>query len=126
MSANHAPRASSGKFVTIYPADDAQFSKLVEQLSTALVGRRGPYILSDLRIGDGPVYVRYGAFHLRYRPGPDGVPVPVLRGPSGAFELDERQPVFRVPPWVTPPNVVVPHLVTYETRHRSRSALHRA
>ncbi|MFJ9618392.1 class III lanthionine synthetase LanKC [Streptomyces noursei] len=115
MSATHTPRSSGGKFITVYPADDAQFSKLVEELSAALIHRRSPYILSDLRIGDGPVHVRYGAFRLRYRPGPDGVPVPVLRAPSGAFEHDERRPVFRVPPWVTVPYVLVPHIVARET-----------
>ncbi|QPK49193.1 protein kinase/lanthionine synthetase C family protein [Streptomyces gardneri] len=130
MSATHTPRSSSGKFLTIYPADDAQFSKLVEELSTALTGRRGPYILSDLRIGNSPVHVRYGAFRPRYRPGPDGVPTPVLRGPAGAFEPDERRPVFRVPTWVTIPDVLVPHMAARENDTESgppyvvRDALH--
>ncbi|MGW9208981.1 class III lanthionine synthetase LanKC [Embleya sp. NPDC055664] len=130
MSATHTPRSSSGKFLTIYPADDAQFGKLVEELSAALVGRRGPYILSDLRIGSSPVHVRYGAFRPRYRPGPDGVPTAVLRGPSGAFEHDERRPVFRIPTWATIPDVLVPHMDARENNTESgppyvvRDALH--
>ncbi|MGA4960480.1 class III lanthionine synthetase LanKC [Streptomyces lavendulocolor] len=130
MSATHTPRSSSGKFLTIYPADDAQFSKLVEQLSAELTGRRGPYILSDLRIGNSPVHVRYGAFRPRYRPGPDGIPTAVLRGPSGAFEPDERRPVFRIPTWATIPDVLVPHIAAREDDTESgppyvvRDALH--
>ncbi|MFD3943257.1 class III lanthionine synthetase LanKC [Streptomyces sp. NPDC058579] len=130
MSATHTPRPSSGKFLTVYPADEAQFGKLVEELSAALKGRRGPYILSDLRIGNSPVHVRYGAFRPRYRPGPDGVPTPVLRGPSGAFEPDERRPVFRTPTWATVPDVLVPHMAARENDMESgppyvvRDALH--
>ncbi|MDA5280912.1 class III lanthionine synthetase LanKC [Streptomyces sp. Isolate_45] len=130
MSATHAPRATSGKFVTVYPGDEDQFCELVAELSAALAGRRGPNILSDLRIGDSPVHVRYGAFRLQYRPGPDGVPVPVLGGSSGALEPDERRPVFRVPPTIILPTVLVPHLVARETATESgppyavREALH--
>ncbi|SFC16982.1 class III lanthionine synthetase LanKC [Streptomyces aidingensis] len=115
LNATHTPRQNSGKFITLYPADDAEFAKLVEELSAALAGRPGPYILTDLRIGDGPVYVRYGAFRAMHCPGPDGAPVPALLGPDGRPRPDDRAPVFTVPDWITPPEVLVPHLAALES-----------
>jgi hypothetical protein len=106
----HMPRASSGKFVTVYPADEEQFTVVLGDLVAALDGQPGPYILSDLRISRGPVYVRYGAFTRQWCPGPDGDPVLALREPSGSLIPDDRLPVFRIPGWVTPPAVLMPHL----------------
>jgi hypothetical protein len=68
----YAPRGASGKLVTIYPTDDAQLETVLTELGAALEGHRGPYILSDLRWGAGPLYVRYGGFVERYCIGGDG------------------------------------------------------
>ncbi len=62
----YANRESSGKFVTIYPADEAQLQIVLTELGDLLDGQAGPYILSDLRWGAGPLYVRYGAFAKRH------------------------------------------------------------
>ncbi|MEV6538772.1 hypothetical protein [Streptomyces sp. NPDC051665] len=43
------PRASSGKFITVYPEDDAQFLALASELTEALKELDGPYVLSDRR-----------------------------------------------------------------------------
>lgn len=56
----YADRGASGKFVTIYPSDDTQLETILTELGAALEGQPGPYILSDLRFGNGPLYVRYG------------------------------------------------------------------
>jgi hypothetical protein len=106
----HMSRASSGKFITIYPADENQLGDLLRVLLEALDGEPGPYILSDLRIGRGPVHVRYGAFVERWCVGPSGALVPALRDPSGVLVPDVRRPVFRVPPWVRVPDVLRPHV----------------
>ncbi|HEU5473368.1 MAG TPA: class III lanthionine synthetase LanKC [Actinophytocola sp.] len=106
----YMPRPNSGKFITIYPAGEQQFSELVSELDAALGGNPGPYILSDLRIGCGPVYVRYGAFVEQWCARPDGSSVPALRDPSGVLVPDERGPVFRIPHWVRPPGFLRPHL----------------
>ncbi|TDU03353.1 lanthionine synthetase-like protein [Streptomyces sp. 846.5] len=103
------PRGGSGKFVTVYPADDAQLEEVLGELVAALDGLPGPYILSDLRIGRGPVHVRYGAFVDRRCPDEDGLPGPALRDPSGELVPDVREPVFRLPGWVTLPPVLEPH-----------------
>lgn len=115
MSGKNMPRGGSGKFVTVYPPDDLRMEALLGELVTALDGFPGPYILSDLRIGRGPVHVRYGAFTEQRCPGADGRPVPALRDPSGRLVPDVREPVFHVPDWVKPPPVLEPHLAARRT-----------
>jgi len=103
-------RGSSGKFVTVYPVDDADLAALLDVLPVALAGLPGPYILSDLRIGAGPVFVRYGAFTDQWCVRPDGRRVRALRDATGTLVPDERSAVFRAPGWAEPPAVLLPHL----------------
>lgn len=110
MSDKYMARSGAGKFLTLYPPDETVFLRVLDELTHALTGRRGPYILSDLRIGDAPVYVRYGAFVARWCLDADGERVHALRHPSGHLVPDERGVVFRVPPWVTVPEELRPHL----------------
>ncbi|MGA4837876.1 class III lanthionine synthetase LanKC [Streptomyces sp. G45] len=72
-------------------------------LAPLLRGVQGPYVLSDLRWDDGPLYVRYGGFALAYCFAPDGGYVPAMEGPDGTLVPDVRGTSFRVPPWVEPP-----------------------
>jgi Protein kinase domain len=109
-NAKYAPRGSSGKLVTIYPADDASCERILAELDHLIGGARGPYILSDLRYGDGPLYVRYGAFTERHCRNAEGELVPAIVDGSGELVPDLRQPVFSVPPWVTLPAFLAPHL----------------
>ncbi|WP_086778429.1 class III lanthionine synthetase LanKC [Streptomyces griseus] len=110
MSGKYMSRSGAGKFLTLYPADETVFLRLLDELTRVLAGRSGPYILSDLRIGDTPVHVRYGAFTARWCRDANGERVPALRHPSGHLVPDERGVVFRVPPWVTVPGALRPHL----------------
>ncbi|MEV7186731.1 class III lanthionine synthetase LanKC [Kitasatospora sp. NPDC093102] len=107
-------RGSSGKFIAVYPATDAEFLSLAEELADALDGFPGPYVLTDLRIGNAPVYARYGAFVELWCQDEAGRPVPALREPSGALVPDRREPVFRLPGWVEPPAALRPHLAARE------------
>ncbi|MFG3106825.1 class III lanthionine synthetase LanKC [Streptomyces tendae] len=109
-NAKYADRAGSGKFVTVYPADEAEFERLVGELSELLAGEPGPHILSDLRIGAGPVHVRYGGFTRRDCYDADGELRPAVSGPDGVLVPDLRGPVFRIPEWVDPPAFLRPHL----------------
>lgn len=104
------PRGGSGKFITAYPVDERQFEIVLGELVAALDGRPGPYILSDLRIGRGPVYVRYGSFTEQWTTDETGEPVLALRAPGGELVADHRQPVFRIPGWAPVPSVLAPHL----------------
>lgn len=109
-NAKYAPRGGSGKFITIYPADDAQFELILADLDRLVGGEPGPYILSDLRYGDGPLYVRYGGFTERYCEDDDGEPVTAIEDASGRLVPDRRGPVFAVPEWVELPGFLAPHL----------------
>lgn len=108
-NSKYAARQASGKFITIYPdADDLH--KVLVELTERLRGVEGPYILSDLRYGPGPVYVRYGAFLEQWTNDGDGNRVPAIRRPDGVLVPDERRPTFNVPDWVTLPTFLAPHL----------------
>lgn len=109
-NAKYADRAGSGKFITVYPADEARFEQITGELSALLAGEPGPHILSDLRIGDGPVHVRYGGFTRRNCYDASGELRPAVTGPDGVLVPDLRGPVFRVPDWVSVPAFLRPHL----------------
>ena len=109
-NAKYSPRGASGKLVTIYPRNDEEFERILDELGALLDGEPGPYILSDLRVGDGPLYVRYGGFTERYCEDDDGRLVAALEDASGTLVPDRRNPVFSLPPWVTLPDCLAPHL----------------
>ncbi|HEX8156821.1 MAG TPA: class III lanthionine synthetase LanKC, partial [Solirubrobacteraceae bacterium] len=109
-NAKYADRGLSGKFVTIYPACDAQLETVLLELDELLQGRRGPYILSDLRWGRGPLFVRYGGFVERYCTGPRGQREAAIHDAQGELVPDTRDSMFAVPDWVRMPDCLVPHL----------------
>lgn len=106
MNSKYSHRGSSGKFITVYPSDEQVLERTVDALNRLLAGRSGPYILSDLRCGDAPVFVRYGGFVEQYCPGPDGVNVLAIQDASGRLVPDERGPGFTVPAWVETPGFI--------------------
>ncbi|MFF9427961.1 class III lanthionine synthetase LanKC [Streptomyces sp. NPDC014746] len=109
-NAKYADRSASGKFITVYPADDERCGRVAADLAGLLEGRPGPYILSDLRWGEGPVHLRYGSFTLRHCYDEHGELRPAVEDGSGTLVPDRRDPVFHVPSWVTPPAFLRPHL----------------
>ncbi|HEX8627879.1 MAG TPA: class III lanthionine synthetase LanKC [Catenuloplanes sp.] len=108
-NAKYAARGGSGKFITVYPTDDTQLELVCKELSELLHGEPGPYILSDLRVGDGPVHVRYGGFAARYCVW-QGAVVPAIEDPDGVLVPDRRGPVFALPSWVPLPAFLEQHL----------------
>ena len=102
-NSKYAGRDGSGKFVTIYPVDDDQLQTILHELGDALAGQEGPYILTDLRWQEGPLYVRYGAFARRFCVDARGSLVPAVADPDGQLVPDLRDPAFRTPSWVTLP-----------------------
>ncbi|MFG1909308.1 class III lanthionine synthetase LanKC [Kribbella sp. NPDC048928] len=105
-----APRGSSGKLVTIYPTDDVQLELVLKELDEVLQGVEGPYILSDLRYAEGPLFVRYGAFVSRYCLSTTGERVLAITDAHGNLVPDQRGPTFVLPPWVQLPDFLQPHL----------------
>jgi tRNA A-37 threonylcarbamoyl transferase component Bud32 len=109
-NAKYAARSGSGKAVTIYPADEAACERILGELDIELAGAAGPYILSDLRYGAGPLYVRYGSFVERFCLDSRGEMVPAIESPAGDLVPDLRSPVFTTPEWVRLPEFLAPHL----------------
>ncbi len=106
----YAARGFSGKLVTIYPPDDKACEAILRELGEVLDGEPGPYILTDLRWGKGPLFVRYGAFVNRFTVGSDGQLTGAIADDTGKLVPDRRSPVFKVPDWVTLPDFLAPHL----------------
>ncbi len=106
QNAKYAPRASSGKLMTLYPVDEAELAAVLDELDDLLAGRRGPYILSDLRWREGPLYLRYGAFIRLSCLDEKDNRVPALRLPDGTLAPDRRQPSFELPHWLEPPEFI--------------------
>ncbi|MGW1913260.1 class III lanthionine synthetase LanKC [Streptomyces sp. NPDC002076] len=129
-NAKYAGRDTSGKFVTVYPADEEQLHRTLEELGALLEGFEGPYILTDLRWYDGPLYVRYGAFARRYVVDERGSLVPAVTDGTGRLVPDRRAPSFQVPEWVSLPEFLRPHLDARNTTtvgelpYRIEKALH--
>jgi predicted Ser/Thr protein kinase len=129
-NAKYAGRDTSGKFVTVYPADEEQLHRTLRELGALLEGFEGPYILTDLRWYDGPLYVRYGAFARRYVVDERGSLVPAVADGEGRLVPDRRDPSFQVPGWVTLPDFLRPHLEARNTTtvgdlpYRIEKALH--
>lgn len=102
----YAPRSASGKFITVYPRDDGEFTATLTELDAALAGTPGPFVLSDLRFRAGPLYVRYGGFRSRYCRRPDGERCLAIAGPDGRLIPDERTLGFAVPDRVPVPEIL--------------------
>lgn len=115
LNSKYAPRASSGKLAALYPADQDECRKVLENLSQSLDGEQGPYVLSDLRWGQGPLYVRYAGFHHRQVLTDDGELTLAVSRPDGKLVPDQRKPVFSPPGWAVLPDFLQPHLEARRT-----------
>ncbi|GAA2226873.1 class III lanthionine synthetase LanKC [Kitasatospora cystarginea] len=105
-NSKYGDRSSSGKFITVYPLDEQQFTTTLIELGDLLDGEPGPYILSDLRWRNGPLYVRYGGFVLRSISDARGRQIPCIEDPNGRLVPDRRGPGFHPPAWVTLPEIL--------------------
>lgn len=125
----YAHRAGSGKLAALYPADDTALRRILDDLGARLAGYRGPYILSDLRWHDGPLYLRYGGFAELWCVDGDQ-PVPAVARPDGTLVPDRREPVFTVPDWAPVPDFVAEHIAAVDAQtddeppYRIEEALH--
>ena len=108
LNGKYANRSSSGKLVTIYLRDEEALHTTLRGLGPALEGIPGPYILSDLRHRDGPLFVRYGGFRDMWCVDEHGERVPAIQTPSGEYVPDVRRPRFSLPDFVALPHVLEP------------------
>ncbi|MFF2076253.1 class IV lanthionine synthetase LanL [Kitasatospora sp. NPDC058162] len=104
LNSRNSDRGSAGKFITVYPADDAQFQRLAAALDRVTAGLPGPVVLSDRPYRPGSrVHYRYGVFAARAELGNDGEYRSVLRGPGGERAEDVRGGSYRAPGWARDP-----------------------
>ncbi|RMI39354.1 class III lanthionine synthetase LanKC [Streptomyces triticirhizae] len=97
-------RGASGKFLTVYPADEAEFRAVGDALTRALDGFDGPMVLSDRRYpGSRVVHYRYGGFQTISRVLPAGNRELLIHTPDGEPVVDIRHPYFHVPDWAKDP-----------------------
>ncbi|GGU59541.1 serine/threonine protein kinase [Streptomyces albospinus] len=130
LSRKYAQRSSAGKLLTVYPVDEADLARTLEGLDAVVGGRPGPYVLTDLRFREGPLYVRYGGFRALYMEDVEGGGdlVTAVRRPDGTLEPDRRTPVFHTPDWVPLPDVLKDSLAARQAvddfPYRITGALH--
>jgi serine/threonine protein kinase len=93
-----------GKFITIYPNDDAQAMRLARSLDEATTGLEGPAIPSDRPLRPGSlVHYRYGGFDSRYTQTPMGEIIPAITNPEGTLVPDRRRTAYSAPDWASDP-----------------------
>ena len=98
------PRASSGKFITIYPADEQKLIQLAEEIAQATENFSGPYILSDRRYKKSKVvFYRYGGFKRISNIQVDGTRRLLIRNSEGLLVPDDRLPFFQLPEGIVDP-----------------------
>lgn len=121
-------RSVSGKLGCIYAGDADTLGRIVADLRDRTRGTDGPDILTDLRCGPEPVFIRYGAFEeaWTFR---DGQRRLALRAPDGRVVVDEGRARWVLPPWVSLPEWAEPFLAERGARRTNlpcgiRRALH--
>jgi len=104
LTTKNWPRSGGGKFITIYPADDAHFQRLGHALAAATAEFDGPYILSDRAVpGSRVVFYRYGEHRASGGVNVGGERVARMQGPSGEEAVDKRTGYYQIPEWATDP-----------------------
>lgn len=93
-----------GKFVTIYPENDAHALRLAAQLDEATRGLPGPDISSDRPLKPGSrLFYRYASFGNRHLQLPLGEVVALLEAPDGSLVPDRRRAAYHAPAWAVDP-----------------------
>ena len=89
-----------GKFLTVYPRNDAEAINLARELHAATHGFHGPRIPFDTRYKKNSlVFYRYGSFFAKGRNGSGGKIV----DPAGRVRADVRDRAHAVPKWLKDP-----------------------
>ncbi len=94
-----------GKFVAVYPTDDAMAVTLARELSAATARMAGPAVPSDIAIPGGLVFYRFGAFEARTVRLASGAIHPAVMGPDGELVPDIRSRRRARPAWTDDPFV---------------------
>jgi tRNA A-37 threonylcarbamoyl transferase component Bud32 len=99
-----ADRGSAGKFLTVYPPEGADLTRLMAELHRQTSGLPGPQILSDRPYAPRSlVHLRYGAHVDAPRLTDEGELRTPLVAPDGSFVPDRREAWFTMPDWAELP-----------------------
>ncbi|WP_434748810.1 class III lanthionine synthetase LanKC [Paenibacillus amylolyticus] len=97
VNSKNANRATSGKFITIYPISNEEFVELLDMISLITQDfKKGPYILSDRRWKASNVFYRYGGFSKVLNEHGEHC----IRDEKGNLIIDQRTPFYQVPDFV--------------------------
>lgn len=97
VNSKNANRATSGKFITIYPVNNKAFIELLDLISlTTQEFKKGPYILSDKRWKSSNVFYRYGGFSKVLNEHGEHC----IRDEKGNLIIDQRTPFYQIPDFV--------------------------
>lgn len=106
LNVGQGGRTQAGKFITVYPVDDAQAVRLAVALDRATAELRGPRVPTDRPLRPGSlVHYRYGGFVGRWLQTPLGEVVTAVEGPDGILVPDLRTNGFTHPAWAADPFV---------------------
>lgn len=98
------PRTGAGKFITIYPANEEQFKRLIHRCHEVTKDFAGPYLLTDRPYKNSRViFYRYGEHTGLRHVNAHGIRVHNILSPEGERVSDDRVPYFRLPSWITDP-----------------------
>ena len=87
-----------GKFITVYPSDDAQAVRLAVDLDRATSGQRGPRVPTDRPLRPGSVvHYRYGSMRGLPESGGTGQDLYDLLDPAGRLTHDVRSGFYCAP-----------------------------
>jgi serine/threonine protein kinase len=101
QNSKNSNRASSGKFITIYPPNEQIFKEIINKLYLELKDYEGPYILSDKRFKDCKViYYRYGGFLSITKSDYLGQKKYYIKTPNNSLYEDKRKPYYYLPYFV--------------------------
>lgn len=104
INSKNSNRASSGKFITIYPETEERFKEILEKIYSKTKDLKGPYILSDRPYKDSRiVFYRYGGFYFQYHLNIYGEKIPVIKLQNGEIIPDQRVPYFYLPEGINDP-----------------------
>lgn len=102
-NSKNANRASSGKFITIYPHDTKLFIKLLNELQVLTKHyTNGPYILNDKQWKNSNIFFRYGGFKEMLLK-KDGQYIDAIKDPQGNLVPDKRVPYYYLPDFIKEP-----------------------
>lgn len=105
-NSKYGDRASSGKFITIYPKNEVEFINILNILDESLDSSiKAPYVLNDKRWKNSNIYFRYGGF-VDIPVYIDGRKTSGIITPKGEIIEDERLPYYTLPYFIEEPKEI--------------------